>query len=129
VRYLLKRGVQQVAAHDRLLLELLLEALAEESRLTVYGPADGNGQAGVLSVNIAGLSPSEAGRRLEREFGILTRIGLHCAPRAHRTLGTFPEGTVRLSWGPFTREAEARTAARALLRLARETGPDRGRPR
>jgi cysteine desulfurase/selenocysteine lyase len=127
LRYLLGRGVQQVAAHDRGLLELLLQALDGVPGVTLYGPVDGTAQVGVLSVNVAGLSPSEAGRRLEREFGILTRIGLHCAPRAHRTLGTFPDGTVRLSWGPFTREAEVRTAARALLRLAREARTRGGR--
>jgi cysteine desulfurase family protein len=120
VRWLVKRGAAEVAAHDGRLLEILLEALTGEPEVAVYGPGDGNGQVGVLSVNIAGLSPSEVGERLEREFGILTRIGLHCAPRAHRTLGTFPGGTVRLSWGPFTREAEVRSAARALQRLAHE---------
>jgi cysteine desulfurase/selenocysteine lyase len=120
LRYLHSRGVEEVAAHDRRLLQVLLAMLREEPGIMVYGPADGTAQVGVLSVNIAGLSPSETGRRLEAEFGVLTRIGLHCAPRAHRTLGTFPEGTVRLSWGLFTRETEVRTAARALLRLARD---------
>jgi selenocysteine lyase/cysteine desulfurase len=129
LRYLRERGVEEVAAHDRRILAVLLELLEEAPGVTVYGPgaaaggssaAAGAGQVGVLSVNIAGLSPSEAGLRLEREFGVLTRIGLHCAPWAHRTLGTFPDGTVRLSWGSFTREAEARAAGRALTRLARE---------
>ena len=121
LRYLRNRGVEEVAGHDRRLLGILLEALNAEPGITVYGPGDGNDQVGVLSVNIIGLSPSEVGWRLEREFGILTRIGLHCAPRAHRTLGTFPDGTVRLSWGPFTREVEARAAIRALRRLARDS--------
>ena len=118
VRYLLRRGVEAVAAHDRRLLEILLEGLKGEPRIKVYGSGEAEGRVGVLSVNLTGISPSESGRRLEREFGILTRIGLHCAPRAHRTLGTFPDGTVRLSWGPFTREAEVHAAVRGLRRLA-----------
>jgi len=129
LRYLRGRGVEDVAAHDRGILSILLEMLKQEPGITAYGPGDGEGQVGVLSVNIAGLSPSEAGRRLEAEAGVLTRIGLHCAPRAHRTLGTFPDGTVRLSWGPFTREAQARAAGRGLLRLARDAGRAAGGPR
>jgi selenocysteine lyase/cysteine desulfurase len=51
---------------------------------------------------------------------LLTRVGLHCAPIAHRSLGTFPEGTVRFGWGPFTREGDVRAAVRALRTLAGE---------
>ena len=54
------------------------------------------------------------GDRLEQEFGILTRCGLHCAPNAHRTLGTYPQGTVRFSLGWSTTEEEIRQALHAI---------------
>jgi len=117
--YLLKRGVESVAAHDRSLREEFLAALAGDPRVTVFGGSQETTlHTGVVSVRIDGVSPSEAGEKLERMFGILTRIGLHCAPRAHRTIGTFPDGTVRLGWGPFTRGSDMVKAARAILALA-----------
>ena len=63
----------------------------------------GNEKVGVVSVDFPGLDNAEAAFQLERDYGVLTRCGLHCAPLAHRTLGTFPAGTVRFSVGPFTR--------------------------
>jgi cysteine desulfurase / selenocysteine lyase len=116
--YLLKRGVKSVAAHDRCLREAFLAALAGDPRVKVFGGAESVPHTGVVSVRIDGVSPSTAGEALEKRFGILSRIGLHCAPRAHRTIGTFPDGTVRLGWGPFTRERDMVKAARAILALA-----------
>ena len=118
VSYLLQRSVESVAAHDRRLRETFLTALAGDQRVMVFGGAQSIPHTGVVSVRLNAVSPSEAGEKLERQFGILTRIGLHCAPRAHRTIGTFPDGTVRLSWGPFTRERDMERAARALIAIA-----------
>ena len=92
--------------------------LSGDGRITVFGSSAAGEYTGVVSVIIEGVSPSVAGEELERRFGILTRIGLHCAPGAHRSLGTFPEGTVRLSWGPFTSERDIIRAGRALLSLS-----------
>jgi cysteine desulfurase / selenocysteine lyase len=118
VSWLLARGVQSVAAHDQRLRGAFLAALHGDPRVTVFGGARDVPHTGVLSVRIEGVSPSTAGEALEKRFGILTRIGLHCAPRAHRTIGTFPDGTVRLGWGPFTREKDMVKAARAMRALA-----------
>jgi cysteine desulfurase family protein len=122
VEYLLRRGVQDVQAHERRLLELFLEGLAEQPGITIYGPPGAQARTGVLSLNVAGLSCSEAGSALEDRFALATRVGLHCAPLAHRSLGTFPQGTVRFSWGPFTRRRDVRAAVCALRLLAQERG-------
>ena len=61
---------------------------------------------------------SEVGLRLDEEFGILSRVGLHCAPAAHKTIGTFPEGTVRLAPGVFTSAAEIDQALDAVRKTA-----------
>ena len=53
----------------------------------------------VVSLNIEGKDPSEVGYALDEQYGIMTRVGLHCAPLAHRTIGTYPIGTVRFSFG------------------------------
>ncbi len=72
----------------------------EEDGLKIFGTLDAARQVGVVSVDFPGLDNAEAAFQLERDYGVLTRCGLHCAPLAHRTLGTFPAGTVRFSVGP-----------------------------
>jgi cysteine desulfurase family protein len=118
--YLLRHGVEKVREHEQRLLAIFLEGIAALPGIEVYGSAGTAGRTGVLSLNVRGLSCSEAGSALEDRFGLLTRVGLHCAPLAHRSLGTFPEGTVRFSWGFFTRERDVRAAVRAVRALAGE---------
>lgn len=118
VRYLAKRGVEDIFTHDGELLELFLRILGSNPGIHLYGPCEKGKQTGVLSLNIEGVSCSEAGERLDREFGLLTRIGLHCAPMAHKTVGTFPEGTIRFSWGLFTTKRDILVAAQAVHKLA-----------
>ena len=138
VEYVLNRGIGALALHEGALLKLFLRELDGDERYSLYGPCAGDPrldigdpgpgrgpyvrQTGVLSLNIRGLSPSRVGQVLDREYGIQTRIGLHCAPSAHRTIGTFPDGTVRLSWGPFATERDVRRVVRALHAVAGEGG-------
>ena len=92
----------------------------EEDGLRVLGTDDCFNRAGVVSVDFLRTDNGEMAFRLEREYGVLTRVGLHCAPLAHRTLGTFPQGAVRFSVGPFTTFAEIDTAAGAVEALLTE---------
>jgi len=118
VAWLLTRGVASVRAHDRQLCELFLEQTDGVEGLAVYGPRDLGHRAGVFSTNVVGLAPGELAALLERDFGICTRPGVHCAPLAHKTIGTHPDGTCRFSFGPFTTEAHVRAGARALRQIA-----------
>jgi len=122
VAYLLERGLDDVAAHLRAHSELFLTLAEAIDGVRVYGPslAELDHRGGVFSVRVAGLAPAELAAALERRFGILTRPGLHCAPLAHQTIGTAPEGTTRLSFGPFTTAEDVRAAAAALAALAAE---------
>ncbi len=79
----------------------------EEDGLKVLGTLDGSKQVGVVSVDFPEIDNAEAAFQLAKNFRVQTRCGLHCAPMAHRTLGTFPKGTVRFSVGPFTRFEDA----------------------
>ena len=92
----------------------------EEDGLRVLGTDDFHRRVGVVSVDFLRADNGEMAFRLEREYGVLTRVGLHCAPLAHRTLGTFPQGAVRFSVGPFTTFAEIDTAAGAVEALLTE---------
>lgn len=99
-----KRGLEEIRMHEFELTRTLVDGLNRISGVTVYGPADVIERTAVVSFNADGVSGSDVGRRLDEEFGVLCRVGLHCAPAAHRTLGTFPEGTVRFAPGVFTTE-------------------------
>ena len=75
-----------------------------------------------MSFTIAGCEPSEVGQLLDEEYGVLCRVGLHCAPAAHRTLGTFPAGTVRFALGAFSTAADVDEAVRAVAGIAQAAG-------
>ena len=106
--------VEAVAAHDRALSARLLGGLRDVPGVSLIGPDTTEGRVGVFSLDFPGKDNAEIAARLEEEFGILTRCGLHCAPNAHRTLGTFPRGTVRLSLGWFNTEADIDRALQAV---------------
>ncbi len=93
----LRRREHRLAGH---LWARLMEL--EEDGLRVLGTDDPKRRTGVVSVDFLHSDNGEMAFRLEQEYGIQTRCGLHCAPMAHRTLGTFPQGAVRFSVGPFT---------------------------
>ncbi len=119
VRWVLERGVEAIRAHEQALTRRLIESLSAIPGVTVYGTRDPARQTAIVSFNIAGMEPSEVGLRLDEEFGIMCRVGLHCAPAAHRTIGTFPTGTVRFAPGAFTTTEEIDRAVEAVARLAR----------
>jgi cysteine desulfurase family protein len=117
--WIAEQDVAALRARQVELLGGLLAGLAALPGVTVYGPREAGRQVANVSFNVAGLTPSEVGLRLDEEAAICCRVGLHCAPAAHRTIGTFPRGTVRLSPGAFTTADEIETAVRAVAQLAR----------
>ena len=119
VRWVLARGVGGLRAHEAELTDLLLSGLRNLPGATLYGPDGAAEMTAVVSCRLAGHSVSEVGERLDEEFGILSRVGLHCAPAAHKTIGTFPDGTIRLAPGPFTTRADIHQVLHALEVIAR----------
>ena len=115
--WLLRKGVDSVRAKETALLEILLEGMGKIPGVTVFGPRDPARRASVVSFLVDGMDPAETGRRLEKGYGILVRAGLHCSPNSHRTLGTFPEGTVRVSPGAFTTRKEIALFLSALRKI------------
>jgi len=120
VNWVLKRGVETIRAHEVSLAGRLIAGLRQIPGLTVYGPLDAEQQTATVSFNAAGLAPSEVGLRLDEEHAIMCRVGLHCAPAAHRTIGTFPEGTVRFGLSAFSTADEVDVALEAVRQMAQE---------
>ena len=118
VRWVLAQGVESIRAHELKLTEQLLAGLADIPGVILYGSLDAASQTATVSFNLEGMPPSEVGLRLDEAYGILCRVGLHCAPAAHKTLGTFPEGAVRFGLGPFNTAAEVADSLAAVRQLA-----------
>jgi len=118
VRWILGFGVERIRGTARAHAQALIDGLQAIEGVTVYGTRRAQEQTAVVSFNIERLAPSDVGLRLDREHGILCRVGLHCAPAAHRTIGTFPAGAVRFAPGIFTTEGEIRRAVTAVEDLA-----------
>ena len=118
VRTVLDQGVGAMQRQMREVTQPLLDGLTSIPGVQVFGPGDVTRQTAVVSFVIAGQSPSQTAAALDERFGILCRPGLHCAPAAHRTLETVPEGTVRFSPGPFITAKEIEVAVRAVRELA-----------
>jgi len=105
IEFVLQQGVAEIGAHERSLVTYAIERLQGVAGIRFHCPADTALRGALLSFTIAGHDSSALAFNLDQRFDIAVRAGLHCAPRAHQTLGTYPDGTVRMSPGWFsTRE-------------------------
>jgi cysteine desulfurase family protein len=121
VRFITERTTGAIHACELGLVNALIDGLSVIPNVTVYGPPAGAERAAVVSFNIEGLSCAEAALILDASFDIAVRAGLHCAPDAHRTLGTFEQGgTVRVSPGFFNTEDDIARCVEGIAEVAQE---------
>jgi cysteine desulfurase family protein len=118
LRFLEETGLDAIRAHEQSLIQRLLHELAAIPRAILYGPPPGVERASVVSFNLGGWESQDVAAVMDASFDIQCRPGLHCAPLAHRPLGTFPAGTVRLSPGFFNNEAEVDAVLEAIRQVA-----------
>jgi len=111
-------GIENIRMHEKKLTKIMFEGLKRIKGLRIYGPLDPDRQVAVVSINIVGMSPSDVGYELDRSFNICVRTGLHCAPSAHRTIGSFSQGTVRLAMGVYNTEDDVEKTTDALRWIA-----------
>jgi len=119
VSFLQAQGVAAVREHEVALAAELLAGLRAIPGVTVYGPLPAAERVGLATFNVADLDPADVGQRLAAEHGIITRVGLHCAPWAHAELGTLERGAVRASVSLFTRHEEVGALIRAVEGMIR----------
>ena len=117
IQWVVEKGTGAIRAHEKELARTLISGLSGISGVRVYGTRDTERSIAVVSFTASGRQVSDIGFRLDEEYGILTRVGLHCAPAAHRTIGSFPGGTVRLAPGIFTTMDEINKTVRAIARI------------
>ncbi len=119
VEYLKAQGLEAIRKHELHLTQRLMEGLREIKGVELYGPEEAALRTAVVSFNIADMDCGEVSLMLDQFYGIVSRSGLHCAPLAHRTVGTLEKGAVRLSPGYFTTEEDIDAAVRAVYDIAR----------
>jgi cysteine desulfurase family protein len=117
VEFLETVGLDRIRNHEQELLGLLIDGLTRIDSVTLYGPLTPERHGGALSFNIKNLDSSLLGFRLDHEYGICCRVGLHCAPEAHGTIRTLPEGTVRLSPGYFNTTSDVEQTLMAIREI------------
>ena len=118
IKFIEETGLDTIREHELALRARLRRKLEEIDGITIYGPAAAERCSSVLSFTLAGVDCGQIGYILESSFGILCRTGLHCAPLAHQAIGTFPQGTVRLSPGYFNSIADVDYLAGAIAEIA-----------
>lgn len=119
VRYVERAGVAAVAKHEAALVARLLSHLGEIASVRVLG-GGAEGRCGIVALTVGDLDSAHVAERLANEWGICTRAGAHCAPLMHRACGTEARGAVRVSFSPFSTEAEVDACADALRTIAKE---------
>jgi len=117
--YLAKETIAKVRAHEKRLTERFLEGVSKIKTLTVYGPKKADKQVAVVSLRLGEFAPLELSHRLYERGNLMTRSGLHCAPGAHQTIGTYPLGTTRFSFGYFNTPDDIDQAVSVLDALAK----------
>ena len=116
IKFINSIGLNEINEHNKYLLKYLLNGLMNISGLKVYGDTSGDNSTTCVSINSDSLDASELGYLLENE-GIKTRCGLHCSPLAHKTIGTYPNGTVRLSLSYFTTKADIEYTLKSINKI------------
>lgn len=113
-------GLDKIRAHEEKITAMLMDGLQDIPGIEIYGPASARDRTAVVSFNVQGMDCGETSTRLDYEYDIISRSGLHCAPLAHRTMGTLQRGACRLSPGYFTTDKDIYKVIKAVHRIARE---------
>jgi len=120
VDFVLQKTVPAIHAYEQQLVARLITGLGSIDGITVYNRGLQRPRGAVVSFAAAGMDPSRIGFLLDSDYGIAVRVGLHCAPQAHRTIGTFPAGTVRVSPGIFNTADDIDRCVAAVAEIVRK---------
>ncbi|MEA3241030.1 MAG: aminotransferase class V-fold PLP-dependent enzyme [Pseudomonadota bacterium] len=118
LKFINQTTVEEIHRHERKLTRKLWQGLATITGLRLYDPGADQDRLPVISFTMDKLTPAEISFKLDREDEIMVRVGLHCAPLAHKTIGTFPQGTVRLAPGYFNTDREMETVIKTIEKMA-----------
>ena len=119
IKFIFNEGIDKIKQHEEELCKYMLERLEEVPNIKIYGPKDASKRASVITINIGNMDSGEITFLLDSEYNIATRSGIHCAPLAHKTLGTLEQGAVRFSLGYFNTKEDIDKAIEALKEISK----------
>lgn len=120
VSYIQKIGIENIRKHEEELTRHFMEEVLKIDKVKVYGPLDISEHAPVVAINIGDVDSSEISYILDEKYDIAVRPGLHCAPLAHKTIGTFEQGVVRFSFGLFNTHEDIEKSVKAIREISLE---------
>ena len=119
--YIESQEMENIHNHELALTQAFLEGLQSIDGINIVGKQNIQDRTAVVSITIDGMDPANIAYELESTYHIMTRVGLHCAPRAHQTLRTYPEGTVRFSFGYANTHKDVESALSALNTIVKSS--------
>jgi len=120
VKFILQEGLEKIRKYELQLTQRLIDGLKEIPGIIIYGEDQIKNRIAVVSFNIRNRLPSEIGLKLDEEYGIMCRVGLHCTPVTHKTIGTFPGGTIRFSLSYFNKIEEIEQTIEGVKKIIEE---------
>ncbi|MEQ8152360.1 MAG: aminotransferase class V-fold PLP-dependent enzyme [Smithellaceae bacterium] len=120
VEFVLSRGLDEIKSKEENLTKVFIEGIGNLPGITLYGQTSVDQRIPVVSFNIDGMDPAAVAWEIDERFKIMSRSGLQCAPAAHKTIGTYPVGTVRFSFSYFNTEEQIIQSIEALEQISRE---------
>jgi len=120
LKFIMNEGIEKIRSKEEGLVDQLLSGLQQIPHIILYGPQTHKNRAAVISFNINNADPSDVSVVMEQIFNIAARSGLHCAPDAHKTIGTFKNGTVRVSLSYFNSPDDVNKCLEAVSAISRE---------
>jgi len=118
VEFILSKGVAQIKNKEEKLVKMFMDGVSVLPGIILYGQKAVEYRTPAVSFNIDGMDPAALALELDERFGIMSRSGLHCAPAAHKTIGTYPKGTVRFSFSYFNTEEQIISSIEALREIS-----------
>ena len=117
--FVLSTGVSEIKHKEEGLVEMFIEGIRNVPGMILYGKTDAQKRTPVVSFNIDGMDPADVALKLDERFKIMARSGIHCAPSAHKTIGTYPKGAVRFAFSYFNTQEQVAKAIEALRKISK----------
>lgn len=119
IKFIKEVGIEAIFKHEQALSKLFLNNILNIPHLKLHGINNSEDRTAVFSITFDNLDSAEAAYILDNDYGIMTRSGIHCSPLAHKTLGTFPQGTVRFSFGYFNTKEDIDYISSTLSKISK----------
>ena len=116
LRFIEQTGIEKIREHEMSLTAMFIDGIKSVGGYNIVGAENIAERTAVVSLG-AGWDIADTAFILDRDYSIMTRVGMHCAPSAHKSLGTYPEGTLRFSFGWYNNEKEIKYALKALKEI------------